>query len=40
MAVSFIYHLFPVLQKSHDLIFTYSLGMRDFYRNQQENKVI
>jgi hypothetical protein len=29
-AVSFIYHLFPVLQKSHDLIFIYLLGICDF----------
>jgi hypothetical protein len=28
--VSAIYHLFPILQKSHDLIFIYSPGIRDF----------
>ena len=32
MAVSVISHLFPVLQKSHDLIFISLLGKRDFYQ--------
>ena len=30
VSISAIYHLFPILQKSHDLIFIYSPGMRDF----------
>jgi len=30
VTISAIYHLFPILQKSHDLIFIYSPGIRDF----------
>ena len=30
VSIAAIYHLFPILQKSHDLIFIYSPGMRDF----------
>ena len=29
-SIAAIYRLFPILQKSHDLIFIYSPGMRDF----------
>jgi hypothetical protein len=28
-----IYHLFPILQESHDLIFIYSPAIPDFYRD-------
>ena len=30
VAISAIYHLFPILQKSRDLIFIYSPGIPDF----------
>ena len=32
LSISAIYHLFPILQKSHDLIFIYSPGIPDFYQ--------
>jgi hypothetical protein len=31
-SIAAIYHLFRILQKSHDLIFIYSAGIRDFYQ--------
>jgi hypothetical protein len=31
-SISAIYHLSRILQKSHDLIFIYSVGIRDFYQ--------
>ena len=38
--VSAIYHLFPMLQKSHDLIFIYSPGIRDFYQYSSAQDII
>jgi hypothetical protein len=32
VSISTIYLLFPILQKSNDLIFIYSPGIRDFYQ--------
>jgi len=32
--LSAIYHLFPILQKSHDLIFIYSTEIRDTDNSQ------
>jgi hypothetical protein len=31
LTLSAIYHLFPILQKGHDMIFIYSPGIPDFY---------
>ena len=30
VSIAAIYHLFPIVQKSHDLIFIYSPRMHDF----------